>query len=186
MHGLVAKVERHLPAPLQTVVVPPPDRPDLPTMPKPKPVLDGGRWKWPPLDPPNVPPADDGAADAPPVPGDPGPQPPAGGADPALPPRAPVRVAGGPGSGFPDADDYYPSLSKTLNEQGIATVNVCVDGHGRLTAEPAIVAGTHSKRLDAGALELARAGSGHYRPTLEDGLPVAACYSFRVRFQLRN
>jgi hypothetical protein len=72
-----------------------------------------------------------------------------------------------------------------MNEQGSATVNVCVDVRGRLTAEPTIVAGTNSRRLDAGALQLARAGSGHYRPSLEDGRPVDSCYSFRVRFQLR-
>ena len=43
-----------------------------------------------------------------------------------------------------------------------------------------------SARLDAGALQLAKAGSGHYRPTLEDGKAVNSCYSFRVRFESRN
>jgi TonB family protein len=99
--------------------------------------------------------------------------------------HAVVRVPGGPGGGFPSADDYYPAIAKAMDEQGSATVNVCVDVHGRLTAEPTIVAGTNSRHLDAGALQLARAGSGHYRPTLEDGRPVDSCYSFRVRFQLR-
>jgi hypothetical protein len=33
---------------------------------------------------------------------------------------------------------------------------------------------------------LARAGSGHYRPTTEDGRPVTACYPIKIRFELRN
>lgn len=89
------------------------------------------------------------------------------------------------GVGFPNADDFYPAIAKAINEQGSARINVCVDAQGRLTAEPTIVAGTNSRHLDAGALQLARAGSGHYRPTLEDGRPVDSCYSFRVRFRCR-
>ncbi len=105
---------------------------------------------------------------------------------PPSPPRAVNRVQGGPGSGFPNTDEFYPSLSKWKLEQGIATVRVCVDASGRLTAEPTTVESSGSARLDAGALQLAKAGSGHYRPTLEDGKAVNSCYSFRVRFELRN
>jgi hypothetical protein len=43
-----------------------------------------------------------------------------------------------------------------------------------------------SARLDDAALKLARAGSGHYRATTEDGQPVNSCYPFGVRFQLRK
>ncbi|HYM29333.1 MAG TPA: hypothetical protein VET66_14380 [Steroidobacteraceae bacterium] len=39
--------------------------------------------------------------------------------------------------------------------------------------------------LDGGALALARAGSGHYRPATEDGRPVSACFPFRIRFEMR-
>ena len=46
--------------------------------------------------------------------------------------------------------------------------------------------GTGSARLDEGALKLARAGSGHYRATTEDGRPVNSCYPFRIRFQIKN
>jgi hypothetical protein len=41
-------------------------------------------------------------------------------------------------------------------------------------------------RLDEGALKLAKAGSGHYRTTTENGRPVSFCYPLNVRFQLRN
>jgi TonB family protein len=101
-------------------------------------------------------------------------------------PHVVKQVQGGPGTGFPNADDFYPPISKYLEEQGIATVRVCVDVNGRLTSDPSTLQGTGSARLDQGALKLARAGSGHYRATTEDGQPVNSCYSFRIRFQLKN
>lgn len=102
-------------------------------------------------------------------------------------PPAPVhRVTGGPGIGFPSTDEFYPDSAIRMGEKGAATVQVCVDGKGWLTGEPALVASTGSSRLDAGALRLAKAGSGHYRATTEEGRPVSSCYSFLVRFQLKN
>jgi periplasmic protein TonB len=105
---------------------------------------------------------------------------------PATPPHVVNRVLGGPGSGFPNTDDFYPSAAKRMEEQGVATVRVCVDANGRLTSDPTTVQSSGSARLDAGALQLAKAGSGHYRASTEDGRPVNSCYPFRVRFQLRN
>jgi periplasmic protein TonB len=103
----------------------------------------------------------------------------------AATPRQVNRLAGGPGRGFPNTEDYYPEAARRLGEQGLATVRVCVDGAGRLTADPVIARSTGSARLDAGAVRLARAGSGHYQPTTEDGRPVSACYAFAVRFELK-
>ncbi|MDP9009455.1 MAG: TonB family protein [Pseudomonadota bacterium] len=97
-----------------------------------------------------------------------------------------ARVAGGPGAGFPDTADFYPSLSIHLGEEGISTVRVCVDPKGRLTSVPMTVKSSGNARLDEGALKLARAGSGHYRPTAEDGQLVNSCYPFGVRFQLKK
>jgi TonB family protein len=108
---------------------------------------------------------------------------------PPLPPQLAAvvnRVQGGPGIGFPSTDDFYPDASIRLGEKGLVTVQVCVDGKGRLTSEPTIVQSTGSSRLEEGALRLARAGSGHYRATTEDGRPVDSCYPFRIRFELRN
>lgn len=96
------------------------------------------------------------------------------------------RILGGPGVGFPSTDDFYPDASRRLGEAGVATVSVCVDAAGRLTGKPAIERTSGSARLDEGALRLAKAGSGHYRPTTEDGRPISACYGFRIRFELTN
>jgi len=100
---------------------------------------------------------------------------------------APVdRVRGGPGRGFPHAEDFYPPGAIRLGEAGTVIVQVCVDATGHLTAEPAVVESSGAARLDAAALKLAQAGSGRYRPTLENGQPVASCYPFRVTFSLRH
>jgi TonB family protein len=101
-------------------------------------------------------------------------------------PKTVSRALGGPGKGFPNTADYYPPASIRIGEQGIAAVRVCVDGSGRLSADPTIAQSSGSARLDAGALRLAKAGSGHYRATTEDGRPVHSCFPFLIRFDFRD
>ena len=101
------------------------------------------------------------------------------------PPARVARIQGGPGNGFPSADDFYPSVALHMGEQGVATVRACVDTKGRLADEPTIVESSGSRRLDEGAIKLAKAGSGHYRASSEDGRAVDSCYPFRVRFSLK-
>jgi TonB family protein len=106
------------------------------------------------------------------------------------PPENPAHVvrqlAGGPGAGFPETADFYPSPSIRLGEEGLSIVQVCVDKKGRLTSEPSTVKGSGIARLDEAALKLARAGTGHYRASTEDGQPVNSCYPFGIRFQLKK
>ena len=135
--------------------------------------------KLPPWEPPEEPTVPQIVND-PPVP----PQPP--GTIGNLPPREIVRLQGGVGPTFPHPGDYYPDASRRLEEQGAAVLRVCVDAAGRLTADPVSTESSGSGRLDAAAIKLAKAGSGHYRPTTEDGRPVAACYPIKIRFELRN
>jgi protein TonB len=181
MNGLVTKVHKIIEQPIvPRFIDPTPHSQDLP--PPPPPAL--AKWRMTDVPPPEYPPVGpyDDTVDVNPDLHNTLPQSPI----PPSPPRAVTRIPGGPGSGFPNTDEYYPSISKWKLEQGIATVRVCVDTTGRLTGEPITVASSGSARLDAGALQLAKAGSGHYRPTLEDGKAVNSCYSFRVRFELRN
>ena len=105
---------------------------------------------------------------------------------PAPPSITVQRVPGGPGTGFPNTADYYPAAAIRLREQGGVAVQVCIAASGRLTSDPAIAQSSGSARLDAGALALAKAGSGHYRPTTEDGRPVSSCFPLRIRFELKN
>ena len=106
---------------------------------------------------------------------------------PQLPPAAvPVkRVSGGPGKGFPNSEDYYPPAARRLGEQGNTAIQVCVDANGKLTAEPKVVQSSGSARLDEGAIKLARAGSGHYRASTENGTPVSSCYGYLIKFNLQ-
>jgi len=106
------------------------------------------------------------------------------------PPPAPthqaVRVGGGPGKNFPSTDDYYPSASARLGESGTATIHVCTDAKGKLTEEPSVQESSGTPRLDEGAMKLAKAASGRYKAATEDGVAVASCFGFRIKFQLRN
>ena|SRR5436853_7623673 len=56
----------------------------------------------------------------------------------------------------------------------------------RLSADPTIARSSGSARLDEGAVRLAKAGSGHYRATTEDGRPVSSCFPFLIRFDFRD
>jgi TonB family protein len=103
---------------------------------------------------------------------------------PSQPPPALVkRVLGGPGKGFPNSDDYYPPAARRLGEQGNTAIQVCVDPNGQLTADPEVTQSSGSVRLDEGAVRLAKAGSGHYRATTENGTPVSSCYGYLIRFK---
>jgi periplasmic protein TonB len=104
-------------------------------------------------------------------------------------PKGPVtpvkRVAGGPGSNFPNTEDFYPASSRRLEEQGTTVVHVCVGANGRLTQDPTVERSSGSSRLDEGAIRLAKAGSGRYRPSTEDGKPIDSCFAFGIKFQMR-
>lgn len=108
-------------------------------------------------------------------------------AAPAPPPAPPVhRVLGNAGKGFPNSAEYYPPSAIRMNETGTAIVQVCVNSKGYLTGTPTLMTSTHSARLDEGALKLARAGSGHYRPTTENGQPVDSCFPLDITFNLKD
>jgi periplasmic protein TonB len=81
-------------------------------------------------------------------------------------------------------DDYYPSQSLSLMEEGTAIVRVCVTSAGRLDGRPAIETTSGSPRLDAAALTWAREAL-RFKPATRDGVAVAACKGFRVNFKVR-
>jgi TonB family protein len=101
------------------------------------------------------------------------------------PPHVVKRVQGAPGVGFPTASEYYPDPDIRRGRQGNAAVNVCVDARGLLTSSPSILQSSGSATLDQAALRLAKAGSGHYQPSKEDGRPVDSCYGFLIQFILK-
>lgn len=80
-------------------------------------------------------------------------------------------------------DDYYPSRSLSLQEQGTAVVRLCVTPAGKLDGPPMIEASSGSPRLDAAAIAWAREGL-RFTPATRDGVAIAACKGFRVNFRL--
>jgi protein TonB len=93
--------------------------------------------------------------------------------------RTPARIGR-----MPSSEDYYPAASKRAEEQGSATVRVCVDARGRLIGDPTIVTSSGFSRLDEGAIRLARAG--RYQPGTSGGQPQEeSCVSFRVKFEIK-
>jgi TonB family protein len=89
-----------------------------------------------------------------------------------------------PGAGFPNSELYYPADAKRDGVQGAAVIHFCVDRVGNLTEPPTIDSSSGSDQLDAAAVNVATAGSGHYTPALEKGVAVAGCGRFRVAFEL--
>jgi protein TonB len=104
-------------------------------------------------------------------------------APPTPPPQRNVKHAS-IGKNFPSSEDYYPAASKRLGEEGAPTVKVCVGPNGKLTEEPTVAQSSGSARLDEGALKLAKAG--RYQPGSIDGQATTDCFSFRIKFELKN
>jgi len=81
-------------------------------------------------------------------------------------------------------DEYYPPASIRMAEQGVAVVRVCVGAGGELQGVPQVEQTSGHPRLDAAAVSWAREALT-FTPARENGVPVAACKGFRVRFALR-
>jgi TonB family protein len=81
-------------------------------------------------------------------------------------------------------DEYYPSASITLQEQGITIVRVCVGPAGRLEGKPGVERSSGSTRLDAAAIRWASEALV-FTPATRNGAAVPACKGFRVNFTLR-
>jgi TonB family protein len=100
--------------------------------------------------------------------------------EPPAPP--PVRVLGQ--NRFPNSEDYYPAGVRRLGIEGYATVRACVDENGRLVeGSPSVERSSGNARLDAGALNVARAG--RYARSVQGTTPVPNCFRFNVDFQMR-
>jgi TonB family protein len=65
---------------------------------------------------------------------------------------------------------------------GTVEVRVCLDEKGRLAQNPAVIQSSGDSKFDDAALQVARSGSGHYRPASgSDGKPTAGCEQLAIR-----
>jgi TonB family protein len=177
----IKEIKRHAPPDFKSWVIDEP-RPQPPPPTMPKPVIEKTVFTAPPMDP-----TQHVVFENPETAPDPQPLLPIypETTPPQDPPRTVNRVRGAPGTHFPSTSDFYPDPAIRRGEQGTVAVNACVNAKGWLTSDPTILASSGSATLDQAALRLAKAGSGHYQPSTEDGRAVDSCYGFQVQFILK-
>lgn len=94
---------------------------------------------------------------------------------------APVPIVGAKIVSAPDINDYYPDASRRNNEEGRATVNICIDTRGRV-ATTKLEASSGHPMLDDAAVKLAKAYK--FKPATQGGKPVQQCLGLPVKFVL--
>jgi protein TonB len=81
----------------------------------------------------------------------------------------------------PNADDYYPSTSRAMGEQGKVMIRFCYDERGGVTTT-ALEESSGYERLDQAALRMGKAF--RIKPGIIDGQPQAGCSMVIVTFSL--
>lgn len=81
----------------------------------------------------------------------------------------------------PRIEDYYPSASRSLNEQGTTTLKFCYDDRG-MPRQVVVHRGSGFPKLDEAALLWGKAV--RVRPRLSAGEPLGGCALIPVRFSL--
>lgn len=95
----------------------------------------------------------------------------------AIVPGTPVKV-----TYSPDPNDYYPDASRRNNEEGRATVKICVNVTGKIESVDLVSSSDHPM-LDEAALKVAKAMK--FKPATSEGRPVVSCPTLPVRFVLK-
>lgn len=81
----------------------------------------------------------------------------------------------------PLAEDYYPSVSKALKEQGTAELRLCHDEFGIVT-DMKLEQSSGFERLDQAALKMGR--QYHFKPAVINGKRQPDCVVVPVKFSL--
>jgi TonB family protein len=83
----------------------------------------------------------------------------------------------------PQVEDYYPSTSRTMKEQGTTEIRLCYDVQGRPN-EVTVGESSRFARLDEAALRWGKAM--RITPGLYGGRPQPACVKIPVKFSLEK
>ena len=99
---------------------------------------------------------------------------------------APVAAAAAAGAGAAvgtgAAVGAATPTASTAIRSASAEVRVCAGADGKLTQAPVVSHSSGDAAFDAAALEIARSGSGHYRPgSTANGQPAAGCLLLSIR-----
>lgn len=82
----------------------------------------------------------------------------------------------------PDVEDYYPDAARRANQEGRATVKLCISPAGKIDSAE-IVDTSGFPMLDEAAIRLGKAF--RFKPPTQLGKPVAACTTLPVKFELK-
>jgi TonB family protein len=94
----------------------------------------------------------------------------------------PIRVLGQ--NRLPNSEDYYPPDMRRQGLEGSTIVRACVDVKGALVpGSPSVEQSSGQARLDAGALNVARAG--RYARSMQGTKPVPNCFRIKIGFQMK-
>jgi len=102
---------------------------------------------------------------------------------PAPPPRPATPGTPAKVTFAPDTQDYYPSQSRTLEEEGQIRVRICVGTNGRVS-EATVATPSQFERLNEAAVKLAK--QYRFKPATEGGKPVDQCVVLPVKFSLEK
>jgi TonB family protein len=71
-------------------------------------------------------------------------------------------------------------------QEGASTLRVCANEAGQLIQAPSMLRSSGDPTLDAAALNIAKSGSGSYRPEATlNGKPLSGCAQVTIRFETR-
>ena len=84
---------------------------------------------------------------------------------------------------MPPVDDYYPSTSRSLQEEGVVRVEVCYGTNGRVENAKLSESSGFSRLDDAGVRVAQRA---RMKPGTVGGKPEAGCATLPIRFTLKG
>jgi protein TonB len=108
----------------------------------------------------------------------------------ATPPPAVVKPAGpsspvlSPGSGNNCASSYYPAIAVRLNQEGTVTVAIHVGTDGSVTNVQVAESSGHDS-LDEASIKCISA-RWHFKPAMENGVPVEGVKQMKVVWKLQG
>jgi TonB family protein len=83
----------------------------------------------------------------------------------------------------PDTEDYYPSASRSAEEEGRPIVKICFDTKGKVI-DSTLETSSGKKRLDDAAVRMSK--QFRYKPGTTDGQPMAQCVPTAIKFTLNG
>jgi protein TonB len=102
---------------------------------------------------------------------------------PPAPPAPPAVVTKYALTYKPDTEEYYPSASRSAEEEGRPIVKICFDTKGKVI-DSTLETSSGKPRLDAAAVRMSK--QFRYKPGTSNGQPIAQCIPTAIKFTLNG